>query len=114
LRVFINHRQEQWPDWLETTEFAYNNKIYSTTQVSPFKANYGQNPGMGFEGRWTGKYKAALRQSHEDKWLTLRIGVRKNLMEFFVVLSLLLIQIVVGLCAKFLHSHDLLEYSTVT
>jgi len=28
LRVFIDHRQEQWPDWLETAEFAYNNKIY--------------------------------------------------------------------------------------
>jgi len=27
LRVFIDHRQEQWPDWLGTAEFAYNNKI---------------------------------------------------------------------------------------
>ena len=27
LRVFINHRQEQWPDWLETTKFTYNIKI---------------------------------------------------------------------------------------
>jgi len=27
LRVFINHRQEQWPDWLGTTKFAYNIKI---------------------------------------------------------------------------------------
>ena len=29
LRMFINHRQEQWPDWLEMAEFAYNNKTYS-------------------------------------------------------------------------------------
>jgi len=59
LRVFIDHRQEQWPDWLGTAEFAYNNKIHSTTKTSPFKVNYGQNPRMGFEGRRKGKYKAA-------------------------------------------------------
>jgi len=59
LRVFINHRQEQWPDWLGTAEFTYNNKIHMATKVSPFKVNYGQNPRMGFEGRRKGKYEAA-------------------------------------------------------
>ena len=59
LRVFINHRQEQWPDWLGMVEFAYNNKIHVATKTSPFKANYGQNPRMGFEERRKGKYKAA-------------------------------------------------------
>jgi len=59
LRVFINHRQEQWPDWLGTAEFAYNNKIHASTKTSPFKANYGQNPRMEFEERRTGKYEAA-------------------------------------------------------
>jgi len=57
LRVFINHRQEQWPDWLGTAEFAYNNKIHAATKISPFKANYGQDPRMGFEGRRKGKYE---------------------------------------------------------
>ena len=41
LRVFINHRQEQWLDWLGMVEFAYNNKIYAATKILPFKANYG-------------------------------------------------------------------------
>jgi len=59
LRVFIDHRQEQWPDWLGTAEFAYNNKIHATTKTSPFKVNYGQNPRMGFEGRRKGKYEVA-------------------------------------------------------
>jgi len=59
LRVFIDHRQEQWPDWLGTAEFAYNNKIHTATKVSPFKVNYSQDPRMGFEGRRKGKYKAA-------------------------------------------------------
>ena len=57
LRVFINHRQEQWPDWLGIVEFIYNNKIHLATKVLPFKANYSQDPRMGFEGRKKGKYK---------------------------------------------------------
>ena len=40
LRVFINHRQEQWPECLETAKFVYNNKIHLATKISPFKANY--------------------------------------------------------------------------
>jgi len=59
LRMFIDHRQEQWPEWLGTAEFAYNNKAYSSTKTSPFKANYGQDPRMGFEGRKKGKYAGA-------------------------------------------------------
>jgi len=31
LRMFIDHRQEQWPKWLGTVEFAYNNKVHSST-----------------------------------------------------------------------------------
>jgi len=59
LRMFIDHRQEQWPEWLETAEFAYNNKAHSSTKTLPFKANYGQDPRMGFEGRKKGKYAGA-------------------------------------------------------
>jgi len=59
LRVFIDHRQEQWPDWLGTAEFVYNNKVHMATKISPFKVNYGQDPRMGFEGRRKGKYKTA-------------------------------------------------------
>jgi len=83
LRMFIDHRQEQWPEWLGTAEFAYNNKAHSSTRTLPFKANYGQNPRMGFKGRKKGKYtgvekfvekmkeiqeeaKAALRKAQKD------------------------------------------------
>jgi len=59
LRVFIDHRQEQWPDWLGTVEFVYNNKIHTATKTSSFKVNYGQNLRMGFEERRKGKYEAA-------------------------------------------------------
>jgi len=27
LRMFIDYRQEQWPDWLVMAEFVYNNKV---------------------------------------------------------------------------------------
>jgi len=61
LRMFINHRQEQWPEWLGTAEFAYNNKVHSSTQMTPFKANYGQDPRMGFEERKKRKYEGAKK-----------------------------------------------------
>jgi len=57
--MFIDHRQEQWPEWLGIAEFVYNNKMHSSTKTSPFKANYGQDPRMGFEGRKKGKYQGA-------------------------------------------------------
>jgi len=59
LRMFIDYQQEQWPDWLGMAEFAYNNKVHSSTKTSPFKANYGQDPRMGFEVRRKGKYEGA-------------------------------------------------------
>ena len=59
LRVFIDHRQEQWSDWLGTAEFTYNNKIHAATKISPFKANCDQDPRMGFKGRRKGKYEVA-------------------------------------------------------
>jgi len=61
LQMFIDHRQEQWPEWLGTAEFAYNNKAHSGTKVLPFKANNGQNPRMGFELRKKGRFKGAER-----------------------------------------------------
>jgi len=59
LRMFIDHKQEQWPEWLGTAEFAYNNKAHSSTKTLPFKANYGQDHRMGFKGRKKGKYVGA-------------------------------------------------------
>jgi len=57
--MFIDHRQEQWPEWLGTAKFAYNNKAHSSTRMSPFKVNYRQDPKIGFEGRKKRKYAEA-------------------------------------------------------
>jgi len=44
---------------LGPVEFIYNNKIYLATKVLPFKANYSQDPRIGFEEKRKGKYKVA-------------------------------------------------------
>ena len=59
LKMFINHKQKQWPEWLGMAEFTYNNKTHSSTRTSSFKANYGQDPRIGFKGRKKGKYQGA-------------------------------------------------------
>ena len=61
LRIFIDYRQEQWPEQLGIVEFAYNNKVYSSTRISPFKANYRQDPIIGFKGKKKRKYKGAKK-----------------------------------------------------
>ena len=37
----------------------HNNKIYAATKISPFKANYGQDPRIRFKGRRKRKYEVA-------------------------------------------------------
>ena len=32
----MDYHQEQWLDWLGTAEFAYNNKVNSSTNILPF------------------------------------------------------------------------------
>jgi len=59
LCMFINHCQEQWPEWLGMAEFAYNNKAHSGTKVSLFKANNGQSLRMGFKLRKKGRFEGA-------------------------------------------------------
>jgi len=61
LHMFIDHHQEQWPEWLGTAEFAYNNKAHSGTKVSPFETNNGWSPRMGFKLRKKGKFEGAER-----------------------------------------------------
>jgi len=78
LRMCIDHRQERWLDWLGTAEFAYNNKVHSSTKTSPFKANYKQDPRMGFEIRKKRKYKGAekfvtkMKEIQEEAKVVLR------------------------------------------
>jgi len=46
---------------LGIAEFTYNNKVHSSTRTFSFKANYKQDPRMGFKERRKGKYKGAKK-----------------------------------------------------
>jgi len=65
--MFIDHQQEQWPEWLGTAEFAYNNKVHAGTKVLPFKTNSRQDPRMGFEMRKKGKHEGAEKFAEKMK-----------------------------------------------
>ena len=46
LRIFCNHRHDDWAKLLTTAEFAYNNLPNESTRMSPFMVEYGYNPRM--------------------------------------------------------------------
>jgi len=72
LRMYVNHRQNNWAEWLATAEFAFNNKIHTATKMSPFQVNYGREPRMGFDIRKKGKNEKAeefvkkMKERHEE------------------------------------------------
>ena len=72
LRMYVNHRQNNWAKWLATAEFASNNKVYTATKTSPFQVNYGRELKMGFDIRKKGKNEKAeefvreMKERHEE------------------------------------------------
>ena len=42
LRIYVNHRQTNWAEWLALAEFAHNSQTTSATSISPVLLNYGQ------------------------------------------------------------------------
>ena len=67
LRMYVNHRQNNWSEWLATAEFAFNNKVHTATKKSPFQVNYGREPRMGFDIRKKGKNEKAEEFAKEMK-----------------------------------------------
>lgn len=49
LRLFVNHRQDDWPEWLSLAEFCHNNRIQASTRQTPFILNNGRHPRIGVE-----------------------------------------------------------------
>ena len=49
LRAHVNYLQDDWLEWLPLAEFVGNNTESETTKVTPFFANKGFHPRMGFE-----------------------------------------------------------------
>jgi len=59
LRLLVEHRQKNWPEWLASAEFTINNKTHTATKMSPFMANYGKEMRMGGDVRRKGKVESA-------------------------------------------------------
>ena len=72
LRMYVNHRQNNWSEWLATAEFAFNNKVHTVTKMSLFKVNYGRELRMSFDIRKKEKNKKAeefareIKERHEE------------------------------------------------
>jgi hypothetical protein len=49
LRAYVSYLQDDWAEWLPLAEFACNSVRSETTLMTPFHANYGFHPRMGFE-----------------------------------------------------------------
>ena len=77
LRMYVNHRQKNWSEWLAMAEFAFNNKVHTSTKLSLFKVNYRREPRIGFDIRKKGKNVKAeefvkeIKDRHEEAKLVL-------------------------------------------
>ena len=65
LRCTINYLQSNWCEALPLAEFSYNNTIHSSTQKSPFYANYGFHPRFDFNQLATAFNPAAERVARD-------------------------------------------------
>jgi hypothetical protein len=59
LRLFVNHRQNDWVEWLPLAEFSHNNRIQASTRQTPFMLNSGRHPRMGTEPLRISKVESA-------------------------------------------------------
>jgi len=66
-----------------TAKFAYNDKVQTSTKISPFRANYRQNPYVGLEMRKKEKFKKAeefatrMKEIHEEAKIVLKKSQEK-------------------------------------
>jgi len=49
MRAFSNYEQDNWVELLPLAEFAYNNSVHYSTQMTPFWANYNYHLPMQFK-----------------------------------------------------------------
>ena len=59
LRVYVSYLQDDWDKWLPLAEFALNNALNESTGMTPFFANYGYHPRIGFEPVLPSRHPAA-------------------------------------------------------
>ena len=67
LRLFVDHRQKDWLEWLALVEFAVNNKAHTAIKVLPFIVNYGRELRMGGDIRKRRKVEKATEFAERMK-----------------------------------------------
>lgn len=70
LRSYVNYLQDDWFFWLPVAEFALNSARNESTGLTPFFANYGFYPRMGYEPVVVDKNSAAATRD-ADRFVTL-------------------------------------------
>ena len=51
--MYVDYRQRNWSEWLVIAEFTFNNKVHTAMKSSPFKVNYGREPRMVSQIRYS-------------------------------------------------------------
>ena len=83
LRIYINHHQNDWAEWLPIAEFSYNNKVQSSTGQSPFPTLYGYHPNMGTNLRRETRNKSAqqfetrIQESRKEAEASLKMAAER-------------------------------------
>jgi hypothetical protein len=65
LRIFCSEEQDNWASLLATTEFAYNNSVYSSIGSTPFLVVYRKHPRLFHppeDSRLKGEVPAAVKR----------------------------------------------------
>jgi hypothetical protein len=65
LRVFVNHRQDNWATWLTTAKFMYNDHPHAATGYTPFYLVTGQHPWKGEVGQTDSRYESVNEKLQE-------------------------------------------------
>lgn len=85
LRIFINHRQDDWSNWLPLAAFAYRNRVHAATKLSPFFMNHGHHPYTGVGTRVEAKNESAGQYAQRMKAISEQasdaLGVAKAAMK---------------------------------
>ena len=80
LRMYVNHGQNNWSEWLATVEFTFNNKVYTAIKSSLFQVNYGREPRMGFDIRKKGKNEKVeeFARKMKERYKEARVALAKS------------------------------------
>ena len=78
LRVFVNHWQSNWAEWLACAEFSYNDKIQSSTGFSPFYVNYGRHLYKGMNPQWEAKSQSAIEFVEHIKKVREEVALKQS------------------------------------